>query len=127
MYILDTMVLIGSLDPESPLHKRAMLHLRRISAEDVYVPSAAVLEMDLELKTHGFSKDERRDACASLLGYVGEERVLPITFEIVSEAVGLEEVAGYFDALIGSTAKVQGATIISKDKAFLEMGLKTEW
>ncbi len=127
MYILDTMVLIGSLDPESPLHKRAMLHLRRISAEEVYVPSAAVLEMDLELKTHGFSKDERRDACASLLGYVGEGRILPLTFEIVSEAVGLEEVAGYFDALIGSTAKIREATIISRDKAFLEMGLKTEW
>lgn len=121
------MVLIGSLDPESPLHRRAMLHLRRISAEDVYVPSVAVLEMDLELKTHGFSKDERRDACASLLGYVGEEKILPLTFEIVSEAVGLEEVAGYFDALIGCTAKMRDATIISKDKAFLEMGLKTEW
>jgi PIN domain nuclease of toxin-antitoxin system len=127
MYLLDTMVLIGSLDPDSPLHKRAIRHLQRVSAEEVYVPSAAILEMDLELKTHGFSKDERQEACASLLGYVGEEKILPLTFAMVSEAVGLEKVAGYFDSLIGSTAKLREATIISKDRAFQEMGLKTEW
>lgn len=127
MYLLDTMVLIGSLDPESSLHKRALHHLRRVSEEEVFVPSAAVLEMDLELKTHGFTKDERREACASLLGYVSEEKILPLTFEILSEAVGLEEIAGYFDALIGSTARIGGATIVSRDRAFLEMGIKTEW
>ncbi len=91
------------------------------------MPSAAVLEMDLELKTHRFSKEERQEASTSLLGYVGEEKILPITFEAVAEAVGLEEVAGYFDSLIGSMAKLRGATVVSKDKAFTEMGLVIEW
>jgi predicted nucleic acid-binding protein len=127
MLVLDTMVLIGSLDPESPLHKRAIHHLRRARDEDVYVPSAAVLEMDLELKTHGFSREERREASASLLGYVGEEKVLPLTFEVLGEAVGLEQISGYFDALIGSTARAKKAKVVSRDRAFLEMGLETEW
>ena len=83
--------------------------------------------MDLELKTHGFSRGERREACTSLLGYVEEEKILPLTFEAVAEAVGLEEVSGYFDALIGSMARLRGATVISKDRAFADMGLRIEW
>jgi len=127
MRLLDTMVLIASLDTEHPLHKRAIHHLRRASLEDVYVPSAAVLEMDLELKSHEFSSEERREASTSLLGYVGRSKVLPLTFEVVVEAIELESVSGYFDALIGSTARLHGAIVVSKDTAFAEMGLKTEW
>src|SRR5437879_13276120 len=70
MRLLDTMVLIASLDTEHPLHKRAIHHLRRASSGDVYVPSAAVVELDLELKSHEFSREERRAARTSLLGYV---------------------------------------------------------
>ena len=121
------MVLIASLDTEHPLHKRAMHHLRGASSEDVYVPSAAVLEMDLELKSHGFSKEERREASTSLLGYVPGEKILPLSFEVVAEAAGLERVLGYFDALIGSTARLHGAIVVSKDTAFTEMGVKIEW
>ncbi len=62
------MVLIASLDPAHPLHRRALYHLSRVSGEEVYVPSAAVLEMDLELETHRFSKEERQEASTSLLG-----------------------------------------------------------
>ena len=127
MRLLDTMVLIASLDTEHPLHKRAIHHLRRASSEDVYVPSAAVLEMDLELKSHEFSSDERREASTALLGYVGRNKVLPLSFEVVVEAIEREGVSGYFDALIGSTAKLHGAIVVSKDTAFTEMGLKIEW
>ncbi len=127
MLLLDTMVLIASLDTEHPLHKRAMHHLRRASSEDVYVPSAAVLEMDLELKSHGFSGEERREASTSLLGYVGVKKVLPLSFEVLAEAIELERVSGYFDALIGSTARLHGAIVVSKDTAFTEMGVKIEW
>lgn len=127
MQLLDTMVLIASLDPDHPLHRRALHHLGRVASEDVYVPSPAVLEMDLELKSHGFTKEERREAYTSLLGYVGEEKILPLTLEAILETVGLEEIGGYFDALIGATAKLRGASVISKDKAFTAMGLGIEW
>ena len=127
MHLLDTMVLIASLDPEHLLHRRALHHLRRVATEQVYVPSPAVLEMDLELKTHGFTRAERREACTSLLGYVGEEKILPLTFEAFAEAVSLEETSGYFDALIGAVAKLRGATLVTKDRAFGDMGLKIEW
>jgi predicted nucleic acid-binding protein len=101
--------------------------MRRASSESVYVPSAAVLEMDLELKSHGFSSEERREACTSLLGYVGEERIVPLSFEVLADAIELEGVSGYFDALIGSTARLHGAVIVSKDTAFTEIGVKIEW
>lgn len=121
------MVLIASLDPEHTLHRQALDHLRRVSREEVYLPSPAVLEMDLELKSHGLSPDERQEACSSLMGYVGEEKILPLSFEMVSRAVELEQISGYFDALIGSTALAKGAGIISKDRAFITMGIRTGW
>jgi len=127
MRILDTMVLIASLDSEHAFHKRAMHHLRLASSENVYVPSAAVLEMDLELKSHGFSNEERREASTSLLGYVGAEKILPLSFEVLEEATALESISGYFDALIASTARLNGASVVSKDTAFTEMGVKIEW
>src|SRR2546425_4315679 len=101
MRLLDTMVLIASLETEHPFHKRAMQHLRRASLGDVYVPSAAVLEMDLELKSHGFSSDERREGSTSLLGYVGRGESLPFEFEVVVGVAELERASRYFDALIG--------------------------
>jgi predicted nucleic acid-binding protein len=128
LLLLDTIVLIASLDPMHPQHSRAIHHLKRVASEpEVHVPSAAILEMDLELKTHGFTQDERREAGTSLLGYVPEENVLPITLDTIIQAIDLERVGGYFDALIGSTAKLLGASVVSKDKAFTEMGLKIEW
>lgn len=91
------------------------------------MPSAAVVELDLELKSHEFSREERREASTSLLGYVSGNKVLPLSFEVVVEAIELESVSGYFDALIGSTARLQGAIVVTKDTAFTEMGVKIEW
>ncbi len=127
MQVLDTMVLIASLDPGHLLHKRALHHLRRVASEEVFVPSPVILEMDLELKSHGFTREERQEASASLMGYVGEEKILPLTFEAIGEAVDLEEVSGYFDALVGATARLRGASVVSKDRAFTTMGLLIEW
>lgn len=127
MRLLDTMVLVAGLDPAHSLHARSVHHLRSVSSPDVYVPSAAILELDLELKSHGFGREDRQEAAASLLGYIHKEKVLPITLETISELIRYEHIAGYFDALIGSTAKLHDASIISKDPAFREMGLEIEW
>src|SRR2546428_3512730 len=97
MRLLDTMVLIASLETEHPLHKRAMQHLRRASLGDVYVPSAAVLEMDLELKSHGFSSDERRGGGTSLFRYVRGGENLPLNFQGVVGAGRLGRGSGNFD------------------------------
>jgi len=128
LILLDTLVLIASLDPAHPLHSRAMHHLHRVaSGNEVYVPSAALMEMDLELKSHGFHLEERREATASLLGYVPEDNVLPVTLETIIEAMDLEKIGGYFDSLIGATAKLRSASVVSKDRAFVEMGLRIDW
>ena len=105
-----------------------MHHLHRVaSGNEVYVPSAALMEMDLELKSHGFHLEERREATASLLGYVPEDNVLPVTLETIIEAMDLEKIGGYFDSLIGATAKLRSASVVSKDRAFVEMGLRIDW
>src|SRR2546422_6928531 len=103
MRLLDTMVLIASLETEHPLHKRAMQHLRRASLGDVYVPSVAVLEMDLELKSHGFSSDERREARTSLFGYVSGGKILSLNFEGVLGGTELGRGSGNFGGPIRCT------------------------
>src|SRR2546426_3845585 len=108
MRLLDTMVLIASLETEHPLHKRAMQHLRRASLGDVYVPSVAVLEMDLELKSHGFSSDERRGAGTALLGYVSGGKNLPFKFGGVLGAAEVESVSGNFHCLLRAPARLPG-------------------
>src|SRR2546422_10133495 len=98
MRILDTMVLIASLDSKHTFHKRAMHHLRLASSENVYVPSAAGLDLDLELKSHGFSNQERREASTSLLGYVRAEQILRLSFEVLAEATEPQRVSRHFAA-----------------------------
>src|SRR2546422_8836649 len=105
MRLLDTMVLIASLETEHPLHKRAMQHLRRASLGDVYVPSVAVLEMDLELKSHGVSSGERRGGGTSLFGYWRGGKKLPFEFEGCVGGAELGSVSRYFVALIVATPK----------------------
>src|SRR2546422_8035371 len=104
--ILDTMVLIASLDSEHAFHKRAMHHLRLASSENVYVPSAAVLEMDLELKSHGFSSEERREASTSPLGYVGAGKILPLNFKVLAGTPTPESGSRYFRAPPATPARV---------------------
>ncbi len=86
-----------------------------------------VLEIDLQLRSHGFSSAERRETSTSILGYVSEEKIFPVSFQVLAEAADLEGISGYFDALIGSTARLHQAVIVSKDTAFTEMGVKIEW
>src|SRR2546430_13575268 len=99
MRILDTMVLIASLDSEHAFHKRAMHHLRLASSENVYVPSAAVLEMDLELKSHGFSSEERRGARSHRPRQLGPGKNLPLRIELYAETTTPGNVSAYLHGL----------------------------
>ena len=58
---------------------------------------------------------------------MGAENILPLSFEVLAEATALERVFGYFDALIASTARLHRASVVSKDTAFTQMGVKIEW
>lgn len=128
MKIIDTVVLISSLDPEHPLYKDAIKHLQSvIFSEEIYVPSAILLECDLVLKGKGFSKEERAIIFERLTRLIPKNKILPITVSVLKRTANLEDEKQYFDALIASTALEHAATIISTDHIFPEEGITTVW
>lgn len=128
MKIIDTEVLIATLDPEHPLYDDAIRHLKSvITSEDFYVPSIALMECDLVLKTHRFSKEERYRIFERLIQLLPLEKILPITPNILRNATELENDKEYFDALIASTALENKAEVISTDPIFSKEGIATQW
>jgi predicted nucleic acid-binding protein len=128
MKIIDTVVLISSLDPEHPLYRDAIKHLQSvIFSEEIYVPSVVLIECDLVLKAKGFSKEERSIIFERLTQLIPENRILPITINVLKRIADLENEKRYFDALIASTALEHNADIISTDHVFPKEGITTLW
>ncbi len=60
MQIIDTAILIAFRDKNDPLYRKANEYIVEITLrQDVLVPSATLMEFDLELKAHGFSDQSR--------------------------------------------------------------------
>lgn len=128
MKIIDTVVLISSLDPEDPLHEKGFKHLRSlILSEEVYVPSVVLVECDLVLKTKEFSNEERSRIFKKLARLIPENKILPIPVTVLKKTIDLENHKEYFDALVASTALKYKADIISTDPIFSEQGITTIW
>ncbi|MGQ9723218.1 MAG: type II toxin-antitoxin system VapC family toxin [Candidatus Jordarchaeum sp.] len=128
MKIIDTMVIIPSLDQNHPLHRDALKHLTAVSySKDIYIPSAVLLESDLVMKNNRIPKKDRAELFEKLSLIIPKNKVLPITATILRKTVELEENKNYFDALIASTALEYNSEIISKDPFFSKQGIKTTW
>lgn len=128
MKILDTVVLISSLDPDHPLYRDALKHLESvILLDDVFVPSVVVLECDLVLKGEGFSNEERSKIFEKLTRIIPENKILPILINVIKKTADIVNEKTYFDALIASTAFKYNADIISTDPIFSKQGINTIW
>ncbi|MEX2753241.1 MAG: type II toxin-antitoxin system VapC family toxin [Candidatus Freyarchaeota archaeon] len=128
MKTIDAMVIIATLDPKHPLYREAIKHLASIPhSEDIYVPSAVLLECDLVMKNRGVSRKDRAELFEKLSTIIPKNKVLPITVTTIRKTVELEENKNYFDALIASTALEYNSEIISKDPFFKKQGIKTSW
>src|SRR5712691_9013683 len=130
MQILDTMVLIAYLDKKDPRYEKASEYVFDIGLrEDLFVPSATLLELDLELKAHGVH-DEARVKIHSKLGrLIPRSRVLPLTSAVLGRAAKLSRLAdwrgSYFDTMIAATGLEFGAdSAITTDRKFSKLGIK---
>ncbi len=90
--------------------------VRDKSGEQCLVPSSVILELDLELKTHGFSATEREIFHKDLSALIPKDSILPLTPRVVGVAAGIEGL-GYFDSLLVALALCLGAEIVTTDKA----------
>ncbi len=130
MRILDTVVLIGYINPLDSRNEKATQYMSELLQEDdLLVPSASLMELDLELKTHAVSNKDRIIVFSNLSKIIPSNKILlltPETFEYAARLAGKAKWKGaYFDTLIASTAIVHGIKeVITTDRKFAKFGLQ---
>jgi predicted nucleic-acid-binding protein len=130
LQIVDTVVLLAFLDKDDPRFEKANAHVLGISTkQDIFVPSATMLELDLELKTHGIDDEARVDIHSRLARLIPQSRILPLTPGVLSRTAELSKVArwrgSYFDTMIAATGLEFGAdSAITTDRKFSKLGLQ---
>lgn len=130
MRIVDTAVLIAFRDRSDPLFKRANEHIIEVGLrQDILVPSATLMEFDLELKSHGESSESRADIHSTVAGLIPRSKVLPLTPGVLRRASELSQTAtwrgSYFDTLIAATGLEFGADeAITTDRKFSKLGIE---
>ncbi|MDG6924956.1 MAG: type II toxin-antitoxin system VapC family toxin [Nitrososphaerota archaeon] len=130
MRIVDTVVLIALRDRNDPFFKKANEHVIEIGlSRDILVPSATLMEFDLELKSHGESSESRADIHSTVAGLVPPGKVLSLTPGVLRRAAELSETAtwrgSYFDTLIAASGLEFGANeVITTDRKFAKLGIE---
>ena len=130
MQFIDTVALVAFRDQNDPFYRKANEYVVEVSLrEDLFVPSATLLEFDLELKAHGYGDESRKELPSSLSGTIPRSRVLPLTPGVLRHAAELARVAtwrgSYFDTLIAATGLEYGAdSVITTDRKFAKLGIK---
>ena len=127
--IIDTVVLIAFSNESDPLNEKASEYMFEIGIGlDILVPSATLLEFDLELKTHGVEDKDREKLHSALKHLIPVNRVLPLTPAVLERASQISPKASwrgaYFDTLIVATGLESGAaSALSTDRRFAKLGL----
>jgi predicted nucleic-acid-binding protein len=130
LQIVDTVVLLAFLDKDDPRFEKANAHVQGISlGQDILVPSATMLELDLELKTHDMNDEARVDIHSRLARLIPQSRVLPLTPAVLARTADLAKGAkwrgSYFDTMIAATGLEYGAdSAITTDRKFAKLGLQ---
>ena len=94
MRIFDTIVLLAFLDPADPRFFKANEYVLDItSLEDIFVPSAVLLEFDLELKAHGIVDQERDGIHSRTAKLIPARKILSLTPSILGHASRLTKLA----------------------------------
>jgi predicted nucleic-acid-binding protein len=127
--IVDTVVLIAFSNENDPLNEKASKYVFEIGVgQDILVPSAALLEFDLELKTHGIDDKNRERLHSKLRQLISQDKVLPLTPAVLERASRISPKAkwrgAYFDTLIVATGLESGAaSVLTTDHRFSKLGL----
>ncbi|HYB04336.1 MAG TPA: PIN domain-containing protein [Nitrososphaerales archaeon] len=130
--ILDTVVLVSFVDSRHPLHQAGKKHVESLATEpDVFLPSTAIIELDLVFKGARFKYQQRREIYELLRQVIPDEKVLPLTLSVMKKAIELEKKARwtshYFDVLIAAYASTYSAKILTTDKMIPTLGVPVEW
>lgn len=128
MKLIDTVVLVGFLNPEDKVHGRASEHVASVSAgNDVFVPASTLVETDLVMKIRGYTEAERRTSWSALESAIPVEKLISNSASSLRDAVSLQgNGMDYFDSLIASLARENGSTVVTTDKR-IATTVESEW
>jgi predicted nucleic-acid-binding protein len=128
MKLVDTVAIIGFLNPKDRVHARSVENLLRVSSEDdVFVPTVSLVEADLVMKLRGYDGTERQTSWRALEGEIPANKVITNSVSSIYYAVGLQEQGmDYFDSLVASLARGTDSIVITTDRRIAEI-VKTEW
>ena len=126
MPVIDTMILFATADTKHKYHNISKKALESVNDDDDWwIPSFALVEFDLTLKSRGFSSEERMEKMTLLiLKYPNlNQKILPITPTILHETCRLEDIyqLDYFDAGMAATAINIDGKIATVDKEILRV------
>ncbi|MBI3859259.1 MAG: PIN domain-containing protein [Thaumarchaeota archaeon] len=125
---MDTLVLVGALNPKDGLHKEALRHLESLSGDsETFLPVSCAFEFDLVLKGRSYTLKERENALEWLSYSVPDDKLSCNSLPSLRAAIRLQEKGmGYFDSMIASLALESGAVVVTKDREISEV-VRTEW
>jgi predicted nucleic acid-binding protein len=128
MKLVDTVAIIGFLNPKDRAHERAVEHLRRVSSDDVVlVPAVLLIEADLVMKLRGYGDSERQTSWRALESEIPANKVVPSSVSSIYHAVELQKQGmDYFDSLVASLAIETGSAVITTDRRIKDV-VETEW
>jgi predicted nucleic acid-binding protein len=128
MRLLDTVAVIGCLNPKDRTHKRSTEHVAQVvSHHDVFVPMISLVEADLVMKMRGYEDSEREVSWRALESRIPRSKIIAHSISSIYSAVELQRQGmDYFDSLISSIALETSSVIVTTDKAIGAV-VQTEW
>jgi len=120
--IVDTVYLIAYLKPSDPLHTRAVEIIESLGNHRK-VSQASLVELDLLMKSRGFTVDERLKTWVLLEKIISTEAIEPVNPQDLAIAVILAEkhMLDYFDAIIAAQCITRNAKPLTTDKEIIEV------
>ena len=119
--VIDTLVLFAAADSTDKLSEKGLRYLNDVDTNRYwFIPSFALLEFDLVLKSRGYSESDRMKKYALLINdYPNiEKKIIPVTPRIIHETARIESLynTDYFDAGMIATALILDKKIATVDK-----------
>ncbi len=128
MRLLDTVVIVGALNPDDRHHKKSLIYLddlKRVPA--VHIPDSTLFEFDLLMKARGYAEAERETTWLELSLKIPRRKTVSVSSTALAAASELQaDGMGYFDSLITALALELGASVITDDRA-IAARVKAEW
>ncbi len=127
MKLLDTIVLVGAMNPDDKYHKTAIGHLRAVqSTGRVYVPTSCLTEFDLVMRSRKYLETEIRETWTALAPLIDRKVAVTTPSAHLAAAEMRSQGLTYFDSLITALAKEMEAVVVTRDPD-ISRHVGTDW